>query len=184
MVVSRHLALRRSLLPVVPSLRAAAQIPTCAQPLTLSSVLVAPRCCQPIASVGAAAALSSSGLPQSSVVSASTAAFSAVGLPHIRPALLPIIAIVSLCLIGMVPSGVLALQQHRPKLVRRVFTGCTLGVVVSLWIFSSTYGFLITFALMAIVAQNEYTSIAPPAPTWRLNLTLCLALTLAVILHP
>ena len=132
MVVSHRLLLRRALLPVLSSPNPAAQIPACAPPPPLSPLLAAHRCCQPIASGGAAAAAAiASGLPQSSAAPASMAAFSAVGLPHIRPALLPIIAVISLCLIGMVPSGALALQRQRPKLVRRVFTGCTLGVVVS-----------------------------------------------------
>jgi len=99
-------------------------------------------------------------------------ACSAAGLPQIRAALLPILTVIGLCLVGMLPSGVLALQRNRPKLSRRVFTGCTLGVVVSLWIFSGTYGFLSVFALQAIIAQNEYFAMARENgsyPTWKLG---------------
>ena len=41
-----------------------------------------------------------------------------------------------------------------------MFTGCALGWVVSSWIFSGTYAFLASFALMAVVAQNEYYNMA------------------------
>jgi len=47
-----------------------------------------------------------------------------------------------------------------------------LGVLVSLWVFSGTYGFLAVFALMAIVAQNEYFAMARENgsyPTWKLG---------------
>mmetsp|Transcript_165084 Transcript_165084/g.292307 ORF Transcript_165084/g.292307 Transcript_165084/m.292307 type:complete len:464 (+) Transcript_165084:102-1493(+) len=99
-------------------------------------------------------------------------AFSPAALPEFRPALLPIVAIIKWCLIGMIPTGALAVLSKKSELHRRVFTGCTLGVVVSLWIFSSTYTFLTVFALMAIIAQNEYFSMARASgcfPTWKLG---------------
>lgn len=100
-------------------------------------------------------------------------ALSPATLPEFRPALLPIVEIIKWCLIGMIPTGCLALLSKKSKeLHRRVFTGCTLGVVVSLWIFSSTYTFLTVFALMAIIAQNEYFSMARASgvyPTWKLG---------------
>lgn len=77
-------------------------------------------------------------------------------LTQVRPALLPAIAVITLSLAGMVPSGLLSLQRRHSKLLRRVFTGCALAVVVSLWIFSGTYTFLSVFALMAVIAQDEY----------------------------
>ena len=96
-------------------------------------------------------------------------------LSLLRPALAPIVSVIGLCVLGMVPSGLKALvsQSGRQKLHRRVFTGCSLGVVVSLWIFSGTYAFLSIFALFAIVAQNEYYYMARENgcyPTWKLGL--------------
>lgn len=47
-----------------------------------------------------------------------------------------------------------------------------LGAVVSTWIFSGTYAFLSVFALMAVIAQNEYYSMARQNgcfPTWKLG---------------
>ena len=74
----------------------------------------------------------------------------------------------------MIPSGFKALfsQSSRRKLHRRVFTGCALGLVVTLWIFSGTWAFLCSFAAMAVVAQNEYYNIARENgcyPTWKLG---------------
>jgi len=77
-----------------------------------------------------------------------------------------------------VPSGYRSFVKYRDsssprrKLHRRVFTGCMLGAVVSTWIFSGTYAFLSVFALMAVVAQNEYYSMARQNgcfPTWKLG---------------
>jgi len=97
----------------------------------------------------------------------------------IRPAMLPICAVVLLSFLGMLPSGFKAAMpvkseagKSRKTLHRRVFTGCTLGVVVSLWIFSGTWGSLSVFALMAVVAQNEYFRMARENgcyPTWKLG---------------
>ena len=74
----------------------------------------------------------------------------------------------------MVPSGLKCLFSTSPrgKLHRRVFTGCSLGAVVTMWIFSGTYAFLATFALMVAVAQNEYYYMARQNgdyPTWKLG---------------
>lgn len=98
--------------------------------------------------------------------------FSSPSLPQIGDSLLPIIAVIRWCLLGMIPAGILALQPKRSQMFRRVFTGCALGVVVSLWIFSGTYGFLTVFSLMAIIAQNEYFAMARENgcyPTWKLG---------------
>ena len=96
-------------------------------------------------------------------------------LSLLAPAIVPIISIISLCLLGMVPSGLKALfsTSDRRQLHRRVFTGCMLGVLVSLWIFSGTYAFLSIFAAFAFVAQNEYYYMARENgcyPTWKLGL--------------
>eukprot|EP00322_Chrysochromulina_rotalis_P028327 CAMPEP_0115846940 /NCGR_PEP_ID=MMETSP0287-20121206/10119_1 /TAXON_ID=412157 /ORGANISM="Chrysochromulina rotalis, Strain UIO044" /LENGTH=339 /DNA_ID=CAMNT_0003300745 /DNA_START=254 /DNA_END=1273 /DNA_ORIENTATION=- len=82
-------------------------------------------------------------------------------------------------LLGTIPSSVKAFwpaqtdaARKSKALMRRIFTGCMLGVVVSLWIFSGTLGFLGAFALMAILAQNEYFSMARQNgcyPTWKLG---------------
>jgi phosphatidate cytidylyltransferase len=93
----------------------------------------------------------------------------------LRPAMTPILTIVALCILGMVPSGFKAFlsQSSNRKLHRRVFTGCTLGAVVSMWIFSGTWSFLLVFAAMAVVAQNEYYLIARQNgcyPTWKLGI--------------
>ena len=66
-------------------------------------------------------------------------------------ALLPAVAVVSSCVAGMIPTGYNSFIKRQPdgrspKLTRRVFTGCLLGAVVSMWIFSGTYGFLSAFA--------------------------------------
>mmetsp|Transcript_24831 Transcript_24831/g.74212 ORF Transcript_24831/g.74212 Transcript_24831/m.74212 type:complete len:177 (+) Transcript_24831:346-876(+) len=62
--------------------------------------------------------------------------------------LLPAVAVVSSCLTAMVPTGYKSFFKNHerpdgrsPKLTRRVFTGCLLGAVVSMWIFSGTIGF-------------------------------------------
>ena len=70
-------------------------------------------------------------------------------LALLGPALTPIVGVISFCLLGMLPSGLKALisQSDRRKLHRRIFTGFTLGVLVSLWIFSGTWPFLSVFAL-------------------------------------
>ena len=96
-------------------------------------------------------------------------------LALLQPALLPIVSIIAICLMGMVPSGlkVIFSTSSRRQLHRRVFTGFTLGVLVSLWIFSGTWAFLSVFAGFAIVAQNEYYYMARENgcyPTWKLGL--------------
>ena len=100
-------------------------------------------------------------------------------MPLLQPALRPILFVIAGSAIGMVPSAIrafwpvrseAALQQQ--KLMRRVFTGCMLGVVVSLWIFSGTWCFLSLFGLMAVIAQNEYFLMARRNgcyPTWKLG---------------
>ena len=72
----------------------------------------------------------------------------------------PILSVIGLCLFFALPTGVKSLMPasteaaiKRRNLTRRVFTSLMLGVVVSLWIFSGTWGFLSVFALMAVVAQ-------------------------------
>lgn len=93
-------------------------------------------------------------------------------VPRLRPTLMPVLGVIVFCLIGMLPAGVLALQPKYSKLFRRVFTGCVLGIVVSLWIFSGLYCFLFVFSLQAIVAQNEYFAMARNNgcfPTWKLG---------------
>ena len=99
-----------------------------------------------------------------------------VPLQSLRPAVLPIVTVMALSFLGMIPSGFKALfaTSDRKKLHRRVFTGCALGWLVSAWIFSGTYAFLGSFLFMAIVAQNEYYSMARANgcyPTWKLGLT-------------
>jgi len=98
---------------------------------------------------------------------------------HLRPALRPILFIIGGSLLGTLPSGLKAFwpvrtEEARQKqlLMRRVFTGCMLGVTVSLWIFSGTWGYLSAFALMAIIAQNEYFFMAQYSgcyPAWKLG---------------
>jgi len=92
--------------------------------------------------------------------------------------LLPMVVVITSCVAGMVPSGYRSFVKYRDsssprrKLHRRVFTGCMLGAVVSTWIFSGTYAFLSVFVLMAVVAQNEYYSMARQNgcfPTWKLG---------------
>ena len=97
----------------------------------------------------------------------------------LRPALEPIILVVVGSFLGMIPAAVHAFwpmssdeARRKGKLGRRVFTGCMLGVLVSLWIFSGTWCFLSTFIAMAIVAQNEYFYMARQNgcyPTWKLG---------------
>jgi hypothetical protein len=91
----------------------------------------------------------------------------------------------------MVPTGYNSfIKKHdgpdgrSPKLTRRVFTGCLLGAVVSMWIFSGMYGFLAAFVWMAIVAQNEYYFMARQKgvyPTWKLGMlgSVCMYLAAA-----
>lgn len=134
----------------------------------------------PIASVFA-----STGAASSSAAAAAAAAAAAIPwgpaapLELIRPAVMPILAVMALSFLGMVPSGIRwAAQAARGSsssgsLHRRVFTGCALGWVVSSWIFSGTYAFLASFALMAVIAQNEYYNMARANgcyPTWKLGL--------------
>ena len=94
---------------------------------------------------------------------------------------MPIIAVIAMCLLAMIPTGVQSFlltatsddARKRRKLRRRVFTSVTLGIVVSLWIFSGTFGFLAVFAAMAVVAQNEYFTMARQNgcyQTWKLGL--------------
>lgn len=96
-------------------------------------------------------------------------------LSSLQPALVPIVSVIGLCILGMVPSGlrVIFSTSSRRQLHRRVLTGCTLGALVSLWIFSGTWAFLSIFALYAVVAQNEYYAMARENgcyPTWKLGL--------------
>ena len=103
--------------------------------------------------------------------------------------LLPAVAVVSSCLTAMVPTGYKSFFKNHerpdgrsPKLTRRVFTGCLLGAVVSMWIFSGTIGFLAAFAWMAVVAQNEYYYMARQNavyPTWKLGMLGSLGMYLA-----
>jgi len=109
----------------------------------------------------------------------SATASAAAATPFLRPALQPILFVIGGSLLGTVPSGVKAFwpvrseeAREKQKLMRRVFTGCMLGVIVSLWIFSGTWWFLSVFALMAIIAQNEYFAMARENgcyPTWKLG---------------
>ena len=104
--------------------------------------------------------------------------------------LLPAVAVVSACLAAMIPTGYNSFVKNHerpdgrsPKLTRRVFTGCLLGAVVSIWIFSGTYGFLAAFAWMAVVAQNEYYFMARQKgvyPTWKLGILGSLGMYFAV----
>ena len=103
----------------------------------------------------------------------------AAALPLMRPALQPIAFVIVGSFLGTIPSAIKAFwparteaARQRQQLMRRVFTGCMLGVVVSLWIFSGTWSFLSVFALMAIIAQNEYFFMARQNgcyPTWKLG---------------
>ena len=105
------------------------------------------------------------------------AALSAASPP--LAAMLPIPIVIGLCVLGMVPSALKSVmpaqtpaEKSRRKLFRRVFTGCLFGAVTSSWIFSGTWAFLATFALMAGVAQNEYFLMARENgcyPTWKLG---------------
>lgn len=95
---------------------------------------------------------------------------------QLRAALMPILWIISVCAVAMVPSAlkVLFSKSKRGTLHRRAFTGFTLGVLVSLWIFSGTYTFLSFFAIFAVIAQNEYYYMARENgvyPTWKLGLS-------------
>ena len=113
-------------------------------------------------------------------------------------ALIPVISIIAMCMLGSAATALrILIAQKRMaaaavsvgrdasglgagekvdlsmslKLWRRIFTGFTLGAVVSLWIFSGTRLFLSVLAAMAIVAQNEYYLMARQNgcyPTWKL----------------
>ncbi|KAL1507501.1 hypothetical protein AB1Y20_008336 [Prymnesium parvum] len=93
--------------------------------------------------------------------------------------MLPILTVVCLCFLFSLPSALSCLlpaptheARLRRKLSRRLFTGFTLGHLVSLWIFSGTAGFLCVFAAMALVAQLEYYQMAlrnGVYPTWKLG---------------
>jgi len=95
-----------------------------------------------------------------------------------------------MCIIGLFPTGIKSLiaraddsgSRSRRKLWRRVFTGCSLGALVSMWIFSGTYAFLGVFAIMAVIAQNEYYFMAKQNgcyPTWKLGTLGSLAMYVA-----
>ena len=117
--------------------------------------------------------------PKAQMELLSATASAAAATPFLRPALQPILFVIGGSLLGTVPSGVKAFwpvrseeAREKQKLMRRVFTGCMLGVIVSLWIFSGTWWFLSVFALMAIIAQNEYFAMARENgcyPTWKLG---------------
>jgi len=138
--------------------------PILARTRTLSRVAAPPKA----AAISAAAAAAASAAPAGVAI-----------MPLLQPALRPILFVIAGSAIGMVPSAIkafwpvrseAALQQQ--KLMRRVFTGCMLGVVVSLWIFSGTWCFLSLFGLMAVIAQNEYFLMARRNgcyPTWKLG---------------
>ncbi len=99
-------------------------------------------------------------------------ATTATACPALARQLAPAATTVALCAVGMVPAALAMLLGRRRKLWRRVFTGCSLGAVVTVWIFSGTYAFLATFALMVAVAQNEYYYMARQNgdyPTWKLG---------------
>ena len=113
-------------------------------------------------------------------------------------ALIPVISIIAMCMLGSAATALrILIAQKRMaaaavsvgrdasglgagekvdlsmslKLWRRIFTGFTLGAVVSLWIFSGTRLFLSVLAAMAIVAQNAYYLMARQNgcyPTWKL----------------
>jgi len=102
----------------------------------------------------------------------------------LHQSLSPILTVVLLCILGMIPTGLrsLAPGESNKKLWRRVFTGCLLGVVVTMWIFSGTYAFLSAFVMMAVVAQNEYYYMARQNgcyPTWKLGTLGSLAMYVA-----
>ena len=61
-------------------------------------------------------------------------------------ALLPALTVVALCLVGLVPTGLRGFWGPRLKLQRRIFTGCMMGILVTLWIFSGTWAFIGVFA--------------------------------------
>ena len=87
-------------------------------------------------------------------------------------ALLPALTVVALCLVGLVPTGLRGFWGPRLKLQRRIFTGCMMGILVTLWIFSGTWAFIGVFAAMAVVAENEYYAMARANgvfPTWKLG---------------
>lgn len=88
--------------------------------------------------------------------------------------MIPILWVIGLSFLGAIPSGIRSVSSRPDRtLARRVFTGCALGVVVSLWIFSGTWGFLAAFGAMAVVSQNEYYAMARKNgvhPTWKLGL--------------
>ena len=114
------------------------------------------------------------------VVSAATGPIADTSARVLFASLLPAVAVVSSCLAAMIPTGYNSfVKKHEgpdgrsPKLTRRVFTGCLLGAVVSMWIFSGAIGFLAAFAWMAVVAQNEYYFMARQNgvyPTWKLGM--------------
>ena len=120
------------------------------------------------------ASLVSATLTTASSSAAAAAAAAAATIPWgpaaplelVRRPLPPGLTVMALSFLGMIPSGIYwAYKSARGKsegnsLHRRVFTGCALGWVVSSWIFSGTYAFLASFALMAVVAQNEYYNMA------------------------
>ena len=132
-------------------------------------------------------------IPTASLTSSVVPLQAALSPQLLRPALLPVLWVVTGCLLGMVPSGLKAFwpvrseeARAKQKLHRRVFTGCTLGAVVSLWIFSGTWAFLSVFALMAIIAQNEYFMMARENgcfPTWKLGTLGSFGMYLAACAH-
>jgi len=107
--------------------------------------------------------------------------FSARAMPEyaLTQSIIPILSVIGLCLFFSVPTAIKSLMPavteadiKARKLTRRVFTSLMLGVVVSLWIFSGTWGFLAVFAGMAAVAQLEYYRMALQNgiyPTWKLG---------------
>lgn len=92
-------------------------------------------------------------------------ASAAMATASVRRAIMPVLWVVSTCIVALVPTTLALLQQQvskgrRGKLLERTFTGCALGLVVSMWIFSSTFVYVLVFCVMGVLAQQEYYKMA------------------------
>jgi phosphatidate cytidylyltransferase len=76
----------------------------------------------------------------------------------VQAAVLPALIVVVACIMGMMPASAAFIPGRRSvdQLLKRTFTGCALGLVVSCWIFSSLPLYVAAFCAMGVLAQQEY----------------------------
>lgn len=92
----------------------------------------------------------------------SVRALAALGGAGVPRAVLPAIWVMLGCILGMLPSSAAFIPGRRSadKLLKRTFTGCALGLLVSCWIFSSPALHVGVFCAMGVLAQQEYYEMA------------------------